>query len=455
MKISFCGAARTVTGSKHLLTLNNGKRLLLDCGMFQGMGRKTDALNSKFGFSPQDVDCVLLSHAHIDHSGLLPKLVKEGFTGKIYATMATAELAEILMHDAADIQIYESQNGGDMLYSHEDVMTAAKQFEIVQYDTPFSPLPGVEALYTNNGHLIGSAAISLKIEENGQKKTLLFSGDVGKSRSALLQTPQPPPQADLIIMESTYGDSHHNGVFNNIENMLKWIRKTCVVRKGKLIIPAFSVGRTQEILYILNQLELENKLPAVNVYIDSPLSLRATETIKKYPDLFNERLQQVLKIDDDPFKFEGLKYVEMVEDSKRLKDLEDPCVIISASGTADAGRVRHHIFEAIGSEANTILMSGYCGADSLGGQLLSGAAEVEIFGKAREVRAEIGKLAGMSAHGDSDDLLTFLDGQDPARVKEVFLVHGEYEIQEAFKGRLENKGFKKVYIPEMFEQVEL
>jgi len=466
MNLSFHGAARTVTGSKHLLSLKNGTKILLDCGMFQGLGADTDSLNSEFGFDAASIDFVLLSHAHIDHSGLLPKLVKEGFKGKIYCTQATAELTEILLHDSAEIQTYETEYINkkradhnlapyEPLYSHEDVVNAVKQFEIVEYEKAFRPATDLMVTYINNGHLIGSAAISISLTEDGKETNILFSGDVGRTRSTLLQSPSATPQADCIIIESTYGDKHHDLSFNHIENMFEWIKRTCLKKQGKLIIPAFSVGRTQEILYILNQLELENKLPELNVYVDSPLSLKATEAIKKHPQLFNDRLQEILKIDDDPFLFKGLKYIEQSEDSRRLKESTDPCIIISASGTADAGRVRHHISQCLADHKNTILMSGYCSKHSLGGQLLDGAKEVELFNETIAVAAEIDALSGLSAHADSDDLLQFLSCQDPEKVKGVFLVHGEYDTQQSFKSRLEIKGFKNIIIPAHGEKIEL
>jgi metallo-beta-lactamase family protein len=466
MNLSFHGAARTVTGSKHLLSLKSGVNILLDCGMFQGMGADTDPLNSEFGFDPATISFVLLSHAHIDHSGLLPKLVKEGFQGKIYCTQGSGELAEILLHDSAEIQTYETQYINkkraannlapyEPLYSHEDVMNTVKQFELIEYDKPFMPAKDVKVLYINNGHLIGSAAISITVNEDGKETYILFSGDVGRTRSTLLQPPSETPQADYIIIESTYGDKHHDVSFNHVENMLDWIKRTCIKKQGKLVIAAFSVGRTQEILYILNQLELEHKLPDLNIYVDSPLSLKATEAIKKYPELFNDRLQQILKIDDDPFFFKGLKYVEQSEDSRRLKESTDPCIIISASGTADAGRVRHHISQCLADPKNTILMSGYCSVHSLGGQLLHGAKEVELFNETIPVAAEIDSISGLSAHADSDDLLQFLSCQDPEKVMGVFLVHGEFETQQAFKTKLENKGFQNVLIPAQGEKVKL
>ncbi|ANE50038.1 MBL fold metallo-hydrolase [Flavisolibacter tropicus] len=466
MKLTFHGAARTVTGSKHLISLDNGTNILLDCGMFQGMGQKTDDLNEHFGFDPKSITYLLLSHAHIDHTGLIPKLVKEGFTGKIYCTPATRDLTEILLFDSAEIQTYEVDNINkrrakknlqpyEPLYTSNDVAATLPLFELVDYDTWFDLSEEVSFIFTNTGHLIGSAAITLKIKDEGKERIIAFSGDVGRQRSVLLPSPVPLPQADYLILESTYGDSRHDISFNIVKTLRQWVEKTCVERGGKLVIPAFSVGRTQEILYGLNQLSLEKRLPELNYYIDSPLSLKATETIKKYTDLFNERLQQVLRIDDDPFHFEGLKYVESVEDSRRLVDHQEPCVIISASGTADAGRVRHHINSIINDEKNSVLFVGYCSEQSLGGQLLTGYNEVEIFGDPSPVKAEIGRMAGMSAHGDCDELSQFLSEQDPGKVKRLFLVHGEYTVQKEFAAKLERKGYQNVEIPSPHQSFEV
>lgn len=300
-----------------------------------------------------------------------------------------------------------------------------------------------------------SAGISLKINEAGKETTVFFSGDVGRYQSVLLQPPADFPRADYIILESTYGDKRHDITFNTIETLQKWIQKICINRGGQLIIPAFSVGRSQEVLYALNQLSLENKLPEVFYFVDSPLSSKATGVIKKYAGQFNDRLQQVLAIDNDPFDFPGLKYIDSVEDSKKLTDATEPCVIISASGTADAGRVRHHINSCIGNENCAILFVGYCGANSLGGQLLSGAKEVEIFSDPCKVLSAVGKMEGMSAHGDTDDLSRFLSCQDAEKVKTVFLVHGEYTVQQAFAARLEAKGFKNIEMPAQHQEFDL
>jgi metallo-beta-lactamase family protein len=466
MKIGFHGAARTVTGSKHMICLDDGRKILLDCGMFQGMGKETDELNEHFGFKPEDVDAVVLSHAHIDHSGLLPKLIKEGFTGKIFSTPATKDLTDILLFDSAEIQNYEAEFINrkraeknlppfEALYTSDDVTETMTRFQTIEYDQWFTVIDGVEAMFTNAGHLIGSAAINLRIHENGKRATILFSGDIGRYRSVLLQSPAEAPQADHIILESTYGDKHHDIKFNTIETLQQWIKKICVEKGGQLIIPAFSVGRTQEVLYALNQLSLEKRLPELLYFIDSPLSLKATQTIKKYTDQFNDRLQQVLLVDDDPFEFPGLKHIESVEDSRKLVNYEQPCVIISASGTADAGRVRHHINECIGKENNGILFVGFCGGKSLGGQLLNGLKEVEIFSDPCNVLAEIGQLQGMSAHGDTDDLVRFLSSQDADMVKSIYLVHGEYDTQKTFADRLALKGFHNIEIPERHQHYDL
>lgn len=466
MKLAFHGATRTVTGSKHIISLKNGTKILLDCGMFQGLGQKTDELNERFGFDPKSISYLLLSHAHIDHTGLIPKLVKEGFTGKIYCTPATRDLTEILLYDSAEIQTYDIEITNkkranknlppyEALYTADDVAAALPLFELVEYDTWFDLIDDVSFLFTNTGHLIGSAAITVKIKEDGKETTIAFSGDVGRQRSVLLPPPVPIPQADYIILESTYGDTRHDISFNVVKTLRQWIEKTCVERGGKLVIPAFSVGRTQEVLYGLNQLSLEKRLPELLYFIDSPLSLKATETIKKYSAHFNERLQQVLNIDDDPFHFDGLKYVESVEDSRRLVDHQEPCVIISASGTADAGRVRHHINSIISDEKNSILFVGYCGEESLGGQLLKGCNEVELFGDPCSVKAEVGRMAGMSAHGDYDELSQFLSKQNPENVKRLFLVHGEHSVQKEFAAKLERKGYQHIEIPSPHESFDL
>jgi metallo-beta-lactamase family protein len=460
MKISFHGAARVVTGSKHLITLDNGKKYLLDCGMFQGLGPKTDTLNRDWGFTPAQVDQLILSHAHIDHSGLIPKLIKDGFTGKIFCTPATRELTDLLLKDSAEIQeddvkfankrrTAEGQPYLQPLYTSEDSKRVGDHFVSVEYDTWHAVDENVKVLFTDAGHIIGSAAVHLKISENGKETHLTFSGDVGRYKDVILRSPEIFPQADYILIESTYGNSLHDPAATTPDMLLEWINKTCLQKKGKLIIPAFSVGRTQELLFALNQLEEEHRLPALDYYVDSPLSVAATEIVKSYPQYFNKAIQKVLQTDKDPFSFQGLKYIKSVEESKLLNYHDKPCVIISASGMADAGRVKHHISNNIENSRNTILLVGYCEPHSLGGRLMAGAKEVHIFGILHEVHAEVGSIRSMSAHGDYEDLSQFLACQDPRQVKTLFIVHGEYEVQQAFRERLLKKGFTDVEIPEL------
>ncbi|HOA37507.1 MAG TPA: MBL fold metallo-hydrolase [Flavihumibacter sp.] len=466
MKMAFHGAARTVTGSKHLLTLKDGRKILFDCGMFQGMGKDTDMLNRNWGFVPAEVDILLLSHAHIDHCGLIPKLVYEGFKGPIYCTPATKDLATILLEDSAHIQEEDAkyinkkraasgQPYVKPLYTSEDAAKAMQYFKPVQYGEWTKIGDGLEVLYTDAGHIIGSAAVHLKVTENGVTEQISFSGDVGRYRDVILRSPETFPQADYILLESTYGNSLHEMQSTTPDQLLYWIEKICLQQKGKLIIPAFSVGRTQEILYSLNQLEIERRLPSLDYFLDSPLSIEATEVVKRFPQYFNKTIQKVLEKDDDPFRFAGLKYVKTVEESKQLNFRNEPCVIISASGMAEAGRVKHHISNNIENSRNGILLVGYCEPQSLGGRLMAGKKMVSIFGLEHEVNASIGSIRSMSAHGDYEDLSQFLACQDPKQVKRLFLVHGEYDVQKAFKQRLYQKGFVDIEIPELHYEIGL
>jgi metallo-beta-lactamase family protein len=466
MKIAFHGAARTVTGSKHLITLKNGKKYLLDCGMFQGMGEATDSLNRNWGFNPSEINYLILSHAHIDHSGLIPKLVKDGFGGKIYCTPATKDLTTILLKDSAEIQEgdvkfankHNAANGlpyVQPLYTMDNALASLDFFNAVEYGNWFKIDDSVEFLYTDAGHIIGSAAVHLKITEDGKTTRLTFSGDVGRYRDVILKSPQTFPQADYILIESTYGNSLHDDNTTTPDQLLEWIQKACIQKKGKLVVPAFSVGRTQELLFTLNQLENEGRLPRLDYYVDSPLSVEATAVVKNYPKYFNNNIQKIMESDQDPFGFTGLKFIQTVDESKALNYKTDPCVIISASGMADAGRVKHHISNSIENSRNTILFTGYCEPHSLGGRLLAGADEVSIYGVKHEVHAEIGSIKSMSAHGDYEDLCQFLACQDPKQVKTLFLVHGEYKVQQDFKQRLLKKGFMDVQIPEQHFEIGL
>ena len=466
MKITFHGAARTVTGSKHLLHINPEKNILLDCGLFQGMGKETLELNSNWGFDPLSLNYVIISHAHVDHVGLLPKLVKDGYKGKIFCTPQTEELARVLIMDSAFIQESDVAHVNkirtrqerplvDPLYTTEDAEAVFPLFEAVPLDTDFKIDSDITLRYTDAGHILGAAVINLAIKENDKIAHLTFSGDIGRYNDLILKSPEPFPQADFIIMESTYGNRLHDFVASPVNKLLQFIVDTCITRRGKLIIPSFSVGRTQELLYMLNRLENESRLPSLSYYVDSPLSIEATEIVKRHPECFNKEVREMLKKDEDVFSFKGLKYIRKAEDSMALNDSKEPCVIISASGMAEAGRVKHHIVHNIDNQANTILIVGYCEPHSLGGRLRNGAKEVSIYGVVHEVKAYVGVIESLSAHADYDDLSQWLSCQQPEKVKKLILVHGEYSSQLALKERLLRKGFSDIEIPELHQEIGL
>jgi metallo-beta-lactamase family protein len=463
MKITFHGAARTVTGSKHLISLTNGKKILLDCGMYQGMGKETDALNRDFGFNPAEITCVLLSHAHADHCGLLPRMVKEGFRGKIYATSATIDIAKIILQDSAHIQQQDiaflnkrrHEEGRDLLkplYSQEDVFRTFEHFVPVHYHQPIEVDKNIRFELFNVGHIAGSATIYLTLTEEGKPTSIVFSGDVGRYNDPILHSPQTFPQADYIIIESTYGNKLHDPMDTYTEELYTCIEETCIRKKGKLIIPAFSVGRTQELLYALNDLELAGRLPALKYYLDSPMSTKVTDIVKQHPECFNRSLQKLLKTDNDPFSFKGLKYITDKRESQALNSDYSPMVIISASGMAEAGRVKHHIANSIENWRNTVLLIGYCEPQSLGARLKEHPETVSIFGLPCNVKADIRTIDSMSAHADYNDLCQYLSCQDPSEVKRVFVVHGEPAVQKEFKRRLLRKGFRDVEIPELHQE---
>lgn len=466
MNITFHGAARNVTGSKHLIRLNDGTGILLDCGMFQGMGEQTEDLNDHFGFNPTKVDFFILSHAHIDHCGLIPRLVAQGYNGPIFCTSATMDLARILLMDSAKIQVqdiaysnkHRAKKGLPLLtplYTEEEAMDALRLFKIVEYHQEYAITPNVKFHFTDAGHIVGSAAVHLSVNEGGKHTQLTFSGDVGRYGDMLLKNPQRFPQADYILLESTYGDSLHKEIGPIEDELLEIIKQTCLIKKGKVIIPAFSVGRTQELLYALNALELKGVLPDLPYYVDSPLSDKATKVLKEHPEVYNHEVKDVLKVDADPFNFKGLRFIQSTEESIALNDDPRPCVIISSSGMAEAGRVKHHIKNNINTSKTTILMVGYCEPNSLGGRLLHGDHEVFIFGEKYEVKAEVRSIKSMSAHGDYEDLLHFLACQDPQKVKKLFLVHGEYEVQQHFANTLRGKGYANIEIPYQHQRVDL
>ena len=467
MKITFHGAAQTVTGSKHLLTLDSGKQILLDCGLFQGMGAEADELNRHFGFSPVSVDAMILSHAHIDHSGLIPALVKEGFKGKIYCTPATYDLCEIMLRDSGYIQesdvayINKRRKSRGMkplepIYTLNDAARSLDYFHQVPYDQWFEISDEFSFCFTDSGHVLGSAAINMIVREASGTKRICFTADIGRPGDQILKKPAPFPQADYIICESTYGDRLHEPVINAEERLHRIVMETCVMNKGKLIIPAFSLDRTQELIYALDKMEHLGKLPPIKVFVDSPLSVKTTQVVEKHIDLYNEELRAYMTTGDQhPFYFKNLHFITDVEDSKKLNHLKEPCIIISASGMAEAGRVKHHIRNNISSAANTILLVGYCTPSSLGGRLKAGNPEVRIFGDEYKIKARVETIDAYSAHGDYQEMIQYLSCQNAAMVKKVYLVHGDYPAMNFFRGKLMEEGFKNIVVPEQGDSEEL
>ncbi len=464
MTIQFFGAARTVTGSKHLITTASGTQILLDCGLFQGIN--TDELNQQFGFDPAQVDYMVLSHAHIDHTGLIPRLVRQGFDGPIYTTSATIDLCEVMLMDSARIQEHDLERVNqrrtrrgepelEALYDEDDVTKALSQMRPVDYNTPFVICEEATGLLTDAGHLLGSASVSLTIRENNVEKHLFFSGDIGRPDDKILRSPEPFPQADFIICESTYGDRLHETEPDMKAHLLRIVQETCVDGRGKLIIPAFAVDRTQELIYALDQLSNEGRLPRLPVYIDSPMSVKATEVMRGHEEDFNPDILAYIKKDGDAFQFPNLHYVTDVEESKAINNSQEPCIIIAPSGMAEAGRIKHHIKNNIAKANTTILMVGYASPNSLGGALKRGDKEVTIFGERYPVVARVAIMDSFSAHGDYREMLQVLSCQNPAQVKRVFLVHGDYDKQLIWKGHLEAAGFTNIDIPEMREKVTL
>ena len=470
MQVKFNGAARTVTGSCHLVTLEDGFRILLDCGLFQGEGNSDEVwkLNQKWFFDPATIDCIILSHSHIDHSGRIPKLYKDGFRGKIYSTHATRSLAAIMMLDSAKIQesdvayynkrLEKSKKKNrvfrEPLYESEHVGPVMEMFVAQPYNNWFNIHDDVEVIFTDAGHILGSACVTLKIKEGDEIKTLGFTADIGRPNRPILRDPAPMPPCNFLICESTYGDKDHSAPPQQSESFLEIIKETCIDKKGKLIIPAFSVGRTQEIVYMLDQMETKGVLPKIPIYVDSPLAVNATTIFGTHPECYDDNLNEYLLIDDNPFGFNALNYIRDVNESKALNGRTAPCIIISSSGMANAGRVKHHIRNNIEEEKNTILIVGYCSPYTPGGRLRAGADELRLFGEMYPVKAEVKVMDSFSAHADQTEMVEFISVHKE-KIQRIFLVHGEYDTQKAFKYKLVGEGYSKVEIPDLGFEYDL
>lgn len=465
MQIQFCGAAREVTGSAHLITLDDGYTILLDCGLYQGRNDEMEDFNDNFIFKPESVDCLILSHAHIDHTGRVPKLVKDGFQGQIYATHATRSLCAIMLLDSAfiqekDAEYFNRKNGKygkakKPLYTRKDVKPTMDRFVGLPYDRWERIHPDVEVIYKDSGHILGSASVTLKIRRaDGTTTTVGFTGDIGRPNRPILRDPQPMPPCDYLLCESTYGDREHDLPPNEMGRFLKIIKDTCVEKQGKLLIPAFSLGRTQEIVHMLDQLEAAGKLPKIKVFVDSPLAVNATTVFGAHPECYDAELQEYMLTDENPFGFNNLTYITDVQESKALNFLKGPAIIISASGMMNAGRSKHHLRNTMGSANNTIFIVGYCAPQTPGGRLRDGAKGLKLYGEYHELKAEVVIMDSFSAHGDRSEMLDFLANQQ-AGVKEIFLVHGDIDRMEAFGSALKEKGFAAWRAPKLGDVVAL
>lgn len=461
MKIEFCGAAQTVTGSQHLLSVGD-KRVLLDCGLFQGRREEANRINREFIFDPASVDSVILSHAHIDHSGNLPSLVKRGFKGMIFATPPTRDLCAIMLADSASIQFkdathlakHKGQNI-EPLYTAEDVAETMSRFVTIPYHYEFEPVEGVNATFYDAGHLLGSAITSVHATHRGKTSRICFTGDVGRYNRPVLADPEcPPDEFDVILTESTYGGRSHE-TEHDLEGKLLEIINHTIERHGKLIIPAFSVGRTQEIVYYLNNLANKERLPNIPIYVDSPLAISATHVFRLHPECYDSETRLLMLSDPIPFDFKGLHYVREVAESKRINAMKRPCVIIAGSGMCESGRVLHHLMHNVGKRNTTVLFLGFNAEHTLGRRLADGMKKVRIMGDEYIVRAHIEKLSGLSAHADHGELLAFLDKFKRTADQRIFLVHGELSAQEAFKSALKDTGRPFVENPAKGTVVEL
>ncbi len=471
MRIKFCGADRTVTGSQHLLEID-GKNVLLDCGLFQGKREEAYEINKNFIFDPQDLHCVVLSHAHIDHSGNLPSLVRKGFRGDIYSTTATRDLCSIMLQDSAHIQTRDvefvnkkrTKNNQPLfksLYDSDDVRNVMKLYKAVAYDKSFY-IDGfnnnIKVTFFDAGHILGSAQVVLEITEKGKKYILGFTGDLGRPNLPILKDPEFMGNVNYLISESTYGGRVHDKAVE-MDLQLQTSLSEALSRGGKIIIPAFSVGRTQEIVYSLSKMFEKNLLPKIPIYIDSPLSTNVSDVFKIHHECFDKETSQLLTDGVDIFGFSNLTYIKDVEESKALNSFKGSCVIISASGMCEAGRVLHHLANNIGDSRSTVLIVGYMAENTLGKRLVDAKddpnAVVRIFGDEYKVKAKIVVLNSFSAHADRNELLDYYRQFDKSQLENIFLVHGDYDQQLALKDGLINSGFSNISVPEKGFEIQL
>ena len=462
MEISFLGAARNTTGSMHLISVN-GKKILLECGLYQGRRKEAYEKNKNLPVNPQEIDSLILSHAHIDHSGNIPRLVAKGFNGTIFSTAATRDLCSIMLADSAHIQEKDAEYVNkkhkkkglplvEPLYNMEDAVNAMHSFVSVSYNRPFQVVAGVEGRFFDAGHILGSAVVLLDITENGKQIRLAFTGDLGRPDMPILRDPMQVHAVDIYITESTYGNRLHDNLLTLNQKVAEVVNRTHE-REGKIIIPAFSVGRTQEIVYCLNQLWRENKIPEIPVFVDSPLSTNATEVFRMHPECFDLETTNFLQHYDDPFGFARLTYIRDVNESMKLNTFDKPCIIISASGMCEAGRILHHLKNNIENPKNTVLIIGFMAENTLGRRLVEKEDTVNIFGEPHKLRSEVVILNAFSAHADRNELLAYLGGINTEQLKQIFVVHGEEDQSLALEEGIRSMVSCDVMVPKSGDSV--
>jgi metallo-beta-lactamase family protein len=463
MQIEFAGAAREVTGSCHILRIN-GKTVLLDCGMFQGRRSETRAKNAELPVPVEQIDAVVLSHAHIDHSGRLPLLSRHGYAGPIFCTTATRDLCAVMLADSAHIQETDAEflarrkeTVAAPLYTMRDAVRAVERMIGLSYDIPFDVVPGVRATFTDAGHILGSASVVLDCTEGAMTKRIVFSGDVGRTGLPIIRDPNPPRGADVVILESTYGNREHPSVAGAREQLARVIGETAK-RGGRVLVPAFAVGRTQESVYDLHVLAREHRIPEIPIYVDSPLAIDATTVFATHPEVFDQTEDLVRRV-QDLFHFLPVSYTREAAESKALNTRHGPMVIIAASGMCEAGRILHHLAHGASDPRNTILVVGFQAEHTLGRRIVERAQTIKVFNADVPLRAQVEILNGYSAHGDRHELQQWIDavraGRPGGAGPDVYLVHGERDAQDAFAAQLLGAGYPSVRVPERHAVVTL
>ena len=459
MKVTFCGAAEIVTGSCYLIESGN-KKILVDCGMFQGPKEITRKNYLPFNFNPKSISAVLLTHAHIDHSGLIPKLFRKGFRGKVFCTAPTKDLSRIMLADSAYINEKDTEDENrrreregikprEPLFTMEDAKKSIRHFSTLKYGRKIQIVPGISARFMDAGHIIGSSIIELFVVEGKKTIKLVFSGDLGQWDAPIVRDPTIIPDADYLFLESTYGDISRDS-FKTQETALHNAVMKTYARGGILMIPSFAVERTQEVLYFIHQLIKKGKFPKQRVFLDSPLAIKATEVFRKHDSFYDEETKHAFV---HPFTFANLENLVTSRDSMKLNGYSKPCVLIAGSGMCTGGRIRHHLKHHLWDPKNTLLFVGYQAGGTLGRRILDGADYVQMMGSRVAVKSDVKRLEGFSAHADSEELLHWADGFD-AKPKKVFVVHGDKEASGALSKRLKSKGYK-THIPKMGETIEL